>query len=169
MLQFTHNNLQVYSRFSIVHRLFCRFINGSVYTDYSVGLFRPVYTGYAVEFSGFTASVFTVYVVDFYRVHIILVIYSGFSICMLFCRIFRVYILALFRVLFIQEMLQVYSEFSSYRLFYRFIHFTIHMYGQGYTIASFCKKSNKFKIYGNYPIILKKKFLSYKMILTEIQ
>jgi len=66
--------------FSIVHRLFCRFINGSVYTDYSVGLFRPVYTGYAVEFSGFTASVFTVYVVDFYSIHSILVIYSELSI-----------------------------------------------------------------------------------------
>lgn len=144
MVQYTPINMQVYSWFS-KHRLICRFIYGSVNTDYCVGLFRPVYTCYAVEFSGFTASVFTVYVVDFYRVHSILVIYSGFSICMLFCRIFRVYILALFRVLFIQEMLQVYSEFSSYRLFYRFIHFTIHMYRQGYTIASFCKKSNKFE------------------------
>jgi hypothetical protein len=43
------------------------------------------------------------------------------------------------------------------------------MYGQGYTIASFCKKSNKFEDLWELSNNSKKKFLSYKMILTEVQ
>ena len=169
MVQYTPINMQVYSWFS-KNRLICRFIYGSVNTDYSVGLFIPVYTGYAVDlfrpvYTGYAVGIFrpvyTCYAVEFSGctplqfLQFMLQIFIGFILYWLFIQ-GSVY--ACYSVEFSGFISQIYSGFCLCRKCCRFIQNSVHTdYSIGlfilpYTCMGkvtlyhlFCKKSNKFE------------------------
>ena len=151
MVQYTPINMQVYSWFS-KHRLICRFIYGSVNTDYSVGLFIPVYTGYAVDlfrpvYTGYAVGIFrpvyTCYAVEFsgctplqflqfmlqifiafivywlfiqssVYMHVILQNFQGLYPSFIQGSVYTGNAVGLFRIQFIQAILQVYSFYHTH-------------------------------------------------------